>query len=61
MPLQRAQMILNHFENYFGAETVQMLPDEAFAMMVGVLPQTIEMVRYVPESLLSKGKHEIKE
>jgi hypothetical protein len=58
VPLQRAQMILNHFENYFGAETVQMLPDEAFAMMVGVLPQTIEMVRYVPENLLSKGKHE---
>lgn len=50
--IQRAQMILNQFENYFGAETVMKLPDDAFAQMVGVLPQTIEIVRYVPESPL---------
>lgn len=46
VPLQRAQMILNQFENYFDADTVDNLPDEAFALMVGVLPQTIKMVRH---------------
>lgn len=45
VPLQRAQMILNQFENYFGSETVANLPDEAFALLVGVLPQTICMLR----------------
>ncbi|XHX75985.1 MAG: hypothetical protein RBJ76_16220 [Stenomitos frigidus ULC029] len=45
VPLQRAQMILNQFENYFGAEMVAELPDEAFALLVGVLPQTISMMR----------------
>jgi hypothetical protein len=44
-PLQRAQMILNQFENYFGANTVAQLPDEAFALLVGVLPQTINTAR----------------
>lgn len=44
-PLQRAQMILNQFENYFDAETVLQLPDEAFALMVGVLPQTVRKAR----------------
>ncbi len=39
-------MILNQFENYFGAETVAQLPDEAFALLVGVLPQTIRMMRH---------------
>ena len=51
VPLQRAQMILNQFENYFGAETVAQLPDEAFALLVGVLPQTIRMMRRNPENL----------
>jgi len=45
VPLQRAQMILNQFENYFDPVTVAQLPDEAFALLVGVLPQTIRMVR----------------
>jgi hypothetical protein len=44
-PAQRAQMILTQFENYFDAETVAKLPDEAFALMVGVLPQTIRLLR----------------
>ncbi len=53
--LQRAQMILNHFENYFGAETVKQIPDEAFALMVGVLPQTVKSLRNSEElRLLSK-------
>ena len=51
VPLQRAQMILNQFENYFGAETVAQLPDEAFALLVGVLPQTIRMMRRNPDNL----------
>ncbi len=43
--IQRAQMILNQFENWFDAETVAALPDEAFALLVGVLPSTIRKVR----------------
>lgn len=45
VPLQRAQMIMNQFENYFGADTVQKIPDEAFSLLVGVLPQTIRTLR----------------
>lgn len=53
--LQRAQMILNHFENYFGSDTVKQIPDEAFALMVGVLPQTVKSLRTSEElRLLSK-------
>ncbi len=44
-PAQRAQVILNQFEHWFDAETVAALPDEAFALLVGVLPQTIRKVR----------------
>jgi hypothetical protein len=44
-PSQRAQLILNQFENYFGAEAVAQLPDQAFALMVGVLPRTVEIAR----------------
>ncbi len=53
--MQRAQMILNHFENYFGADTVKQIPDEAFALMVGVLPQTVKSLRNSEDlRLLSK-------
>jgi hypothetical protein len=45
VPLQRAQVILNQFENWFDSETVATLPDDAFALLVGVLPQTIRKVR----------------
>jgi hypothetical protein len=44
-PLRRAQMILNQFEHYFDNETISQLPDEAFALLVGVLPHTIRKVR----------------
>ena len=44
-PAQRAQVILNQFEHWFDADTVAALPDEAFALLVGVLPQTIRKVR----------------
>ena len=42
---ERAQVILNQFEHWFDVETVAKLPDEAFALLVGVLPQTIRKVR----------------
>lgn len=51
VPLQRAQLILNQFENYFGPETVADLPDEAFALLVGVLPQTVRIMRRNFENL----------
>jgi hypothetical protein len=43
--LERAQVILNQFEHWFDSSTVATLPDRAFAMLVGVLPQTISKVR----------------
>ena len=45
IPIERAQVILNQFENWFDTETVANLPDEAFAFLVGVLHQTIRKVR----------------
>ena len=44
-PTERAQVILNQFEHWFDAETLAQLPDWAFALLVGVLPQTISKVR----------------
>ena len=44
-PTERAQVILNQFEHWFDAETLAQLPDWAFALLVGVLPQTIRKVR----------------
>jgi hypothetical protein len=44
-PTERAQVILNQFEHWFNTEMVASLPDEAFALLVGVLPQTIRKVR----------------
>lgn len=46
-PLERAQVILNQFEHWFDVETVANLPDQAFASLVGVLPQTIRQVRNI--------------
>ena len=46
-PTERAQVILNQFEHWFDVETVKKLPDEAFALLVGVLPQTIRKVRNI--------------
>lgn len=45
LPLQRAQKILNQFEGFFDTETIAKLPDDAFALLVGVLPNTIRKVR----------------
>ncbi|MBN3946343.1 MAG: hypothetical protein V7K14_20890 [Nostoc sp.] len=42
---QRVQKILDQFEQYFPPEIVALLPDVAFALLVGVLPQTVGIVR----------------
>jgi len=55
VPLQRAQMIMTQFENYFDAETIARLPDEAFARLVGLLPQTVCMIRYTSGKLRSRN------
>lgn len=44
---ERAQVILNQFEHWFDVATVANLPDQAFALLVGVLPQTIRQVRNI--------------
>lgn len=45
VPRQRAQKILNQFEGFFDGETIAKVPDDAFALLVGVLPNTIRKVR----------------
>ncbi|MBS3026514.1 MAG: hypothetical protein HCA25_05305 [Dolichospermum sp. DET50] len=42
---QRVQKILDQFDVFFPAEIVGYIPDEAFAMLVGVLTQTVTIVR----------------
>lgn len=44
-PADRARMILEQFKTYFDQETVDLVSDDAFAMLVGVLPQTVHRVR----------------
>ncbi|AFY44406.1 hypothetical protein [Nostoc sp. PCC 7107] len=45
VPQQRVQKILDQFDQYFPSEMVADLPDEAFALLVGVFPQTVGIVR----------------
>jgi hypothetical protein len=45
--LERAQMILTQFEQYFDAETVAQIPDRALALLIGVFPQTILRARQI--------------
>lgn len=45
LPQQRVQKILEQFEQYFDSQTVSQIPDEAFARLVGVLPQTANIAR----------------
>ncbi len=56
VPQQRVQKILEQFEQYFDSETVAQLPDEAFALLVGVLPQTVSAVRRSYRSFNGQGK-----
>lgn len=51
IPQQRAQVILNQFEHWFDLETAMSLSDETFALLVGVLPQTMKKVRTQSELL----------
>ncbi len=44
-PLQRARRILEQFEGFFNSETVNQIPDEALALLVGVFPHTIRIWR----------------
>ncbi len=44
-PDDRARKILEQFKTYFDQSTVDTVPDEAFALLVGVLPQTIRRAR----------------
>jgi len=46
VPLQRAQKMLEQFEGFFDAQTIAKLPNEAFSLLVGVLPQTVIKVRH---------------
>jgi hypothetical protein len=56
LPVQRAQMILNQFETYFDQDTINRIPDEAFALLVGVLPYTVRTARRTPGALNVKLK-----
>lgn len=55
LPQQRIQKILEQFEQYFDSETVAQLPDETFALLVGVLPQTVRTVRRAADNLNRRG------
>lgn len=44
-PSDRVKMMLKQFENYFTLDTVKAVPDEAFALLVGVLPRTVMKIR----------------
>ena len=48
-PLQRAEKLMFQFENFFDSQTLEQLPDEAFARLVGVLPQTVKTARFREE------------
>lgn len=48
-PLQRAEKLMFQFENFFDSQTLEQLPDEAFARLVGVLPQTVKTTRFKDE------------
>lgn len=49
--LERAQVILNQFEHWFDSKTTSNLPNEVFALLVGVLPQTVFKTRSLVERL----------
>jgi len=45
IPLDRAQLILEQFKSYFDQSIVDTVPDESFALLVGVLPHTVRRAR----------------
>jgi hypothetical protein len=48
--------LTQQFENYFDQETIERIPDDAFALLVGVLPYSVRMVRRPPGQLNVKVK-----
>lgn len=44
-PIKRAEAIVNQFRNWFDEDTASQLPDEAFARLVGVTPETVAKAR----------------
>lgn len=54
VPGQRVQKILDQFEQYFPPDIVALLPDLAFALLVGVLPQTVGIVRRLGSEVNSR-------
>lgn len=53
-PSQRIQKILDQFEQYFPSDVVAGLPDEAFALLIGVLPQTVCIARHLGRDIDGK-------
>ncbi|MEO1070065.1 MAG: hypothetical protein AAFW95_13255 [Cyanobacteria bacterium J06638_6] len=47
VPIDRAQLILEQFKSYFDQSIVEQVPDEAFALLVGVLPYTVQRARHL--------------
>lgn len=45
IPIERAQMILEQFKMYFDDKIVRKVPNEAFARLVGVFPETVGIAR----------------
>lgn len=45
LPQQRVQKIIDQFEQYFSTSIVAEIPDIVFALLVGVLPRTVGIVR----------------
>jgi len=44
-PQERIRLLMNQFENYFDLDKLASVPDDAFARLVGVFPQTIVQFR----------------
>lgn len=43
--MERSFSLLDRFESYFDAATISRVPDEAWANLIGVLPQTVQAAR----------------
>lgn len=59
IPLQRAKILLVMLEKYCGLESLQNVPDEVLAQLVGVLPQTMTVARQVVTTVKEKAKREV--
>lgn len=57
-PVQRAEKLLSGFEAFFDRKIMASLPDEALALLIGVLPQTVTAVRSQYRHLEQPGTFE---